>query len=505
MHWHSWPFGFCKAECKKIFYAYRRILFPLSSKQANQLHSHMKQSALVLIVIISLTALAATIDLNSLVNYTNQPVPSYITKNNTPPGNPISNKGATLGRVLFYDTQLSVNNTIACAGCHKQQFAFGDTAVRSTGLHGGFTGRHAMRLVNARFGAEAKFFWDERATTLEDQTTRPIQDHTEMGFSGANGDPGFDSLISRLEQIPYYQQLFTFVYGTPEITEAKIQQALAQFIRSIQSFDSRFDAGRAQVNNDGAPFPNFTTEENQGKALFLQPPPQGGAGCQGCHRAPEFDIDPQTLNNGVAGVAGDATGLLTDFTNTRAPSLRDIVNPNGSLNGPLMHTGSFTSLAAVIDHYNTITIVPGNTNLDQRLRGPGGQPQNLQLTQNEKDALAAFLKTLTGNAIYTDARWSDPFDSEGNLTLIPVTTGLNELQRNAFSIYPNPVTDFVTLDMGAGSYVMTIHNSNGALVRSASVESGHIESFSQLPAGAYFFTISNSATGAVLTKTVLKK
>lgn len=466
----------------------------------------MKRSALLLFLVAAITVIGTTIDLNNLLNYASQTVPAYITKSNTPPDNPITNKGATLGRVLFYDKQLSVNKTIACASCHKQQFAFGDTAVRSTGLHGGFTGRHAMRLVNARFGAETKFFWDERATSLEDQTTRPIQDHTEMGFSGANGDPGLDSLIDRLEQIPYYQQLFTFVYGSPEITETKMQQALAQFIRSIQSFDSKFDIGRAQAPNDGAPFTNFTTQENHGKALFLQPPPQGGAGCQGCHRAPEFDIDPQALNNGVVGVAGDTTGLLTDFTNTRAPSLRDIVNPSGNLNGPLMHTGSFTSLAAVVDHYNLITVVPGNTNLDQRLRGPGGQPQNLQLTQNQKDALIAFLGTLTGSAIYTDARWSDPFDSEGNLTLIPITpTGINELSHQVFKLYPNPVTDKVTIGLDNGTYEMGLYASNGALLKSATITHNHIEDLSNLPYGTYFFILKNVETGLLLSKTVVKK
>jgi len=95
---------------------------------------------------------------------------------------------ATLGRVLFYDKQLSANGAIACASCHKQEFAFSDTAQQSVGLNGGLTGRHSMRLVNSRFADEVRFFWDERASSLEDQTTQPIQDHVEMGFSGENGN-----------------------------------------------------------------------------------------------------------------------------------------------------------------------------------------------------------------------------------------------------------------------------------------------------------------------------
>ncbi|MEO0470343.1 MAG: cytochrome-c peroxidase, partial [Bacteroidota bacterium] len=339
---------------------------------------------------------AGTIDLNNLLNYANQAVPTYITKDNTPIGNDISDAGATLGRVLFYDKNLSLNQSVSCSSCHQQAFAFSDPMVRSVGLSGGLTGRHSMRLVNSRFADEVRFFWDERATSLEDQVTQPIQDHVEMGFSGADGDPAFDSLINRLESIEYYDDLFTLAFGDDQISEARIQQALAQFVRSIQSFDSKFDVGRAQVPNNAMPFPNFSQEENTGKQLFIQPAGQGGAGCAGCHRPPEFDIDPNSLNNGVIGVVDDS--LSTDLTNTRSPSLRDLVNPDGLLNGPLMHDGSFDSLIQVIEHYNLI--VPGqNNNLDLRLRGgPGPNPpgQDLQLTDAQKNALVAFLGTLTG-------------------------------------------------------------------------------------------------------------
>lgn len=96
------------------------------------------------------------IDLNNLQNYANQPIPAYITKNNVG-GNPISDKGATLGRVLFYDKKLSSNNTVSCATCHQQANAFSDVAVASQGVNG-TTGRHAMRLINTRFANETNFF-----------------------------------------------------------------------------------------------------------------------------------------------------------------------------------------------------------------------------------------------------------------------------------------------------------------------------------------------------------
>lgn len=351
------------------------------------------------------------IDPDNLANYAAQSVPAYITKDNGL-ANPITDKGATLGRVLFYDKNLSSNNTISCASCHQQANAFSDTNVASQGVNG-TTGRHAMRLINTRFANEGKFFWDERAASLEIQTTQPIRNHNEMGYSGANGDEDFANLVTKLEGIAYYKELFKLVYGTEEITENKIQLALGQFIRSIQSFDSKYDIGRAQVANDGQPFPNFTNQENQGKLLF-QAPPQfdatgsrtgGGLGCAGCHAAPEFDIAPNSGNNGIIGVL-NGTGI--DITNTRAPSLRDLVKADGTLNGPMMHTGVFTSLQTVIGHYGTINLAPGNTNLDPKLK-PNGFGQQLNLTAPEVNAVIAFLKTLAGTNVYVDTKWSNPF------------------------------------------------------------------------------------------------
>ncbi len=353
----------------------------------------------------------SSLDLNNLANYANQTVPPYITKNNSQ-GNSITDKGATLGRVLFYDKNLSSNNTISCSSCHKQEFAFSDTNVASSGVNG-TTGRHSMRLINSIFATETKFFWNERALNLETQTTMPIKDHLEMGFSGTSGDGNIATLITKLQSIGYYKELFKYTFGSEVITENKIQLALAQFIRSIQSFDSKYDVGRAAAPNDGAPFANFTAQENQGKNLFLTPPTfngsgvrtGGGVGCAGCHRAPEFDIDPNTGNNGIIGNINN-TGI--DVTNTRAPSLRDLVKVDGTTNGQMMHTGVITSLQQAIGHYGTINIAPGNTNLDPRLT-PNGFGQQLNLTASEVNALIAFLKTLSGTNIYVDAKWSSPF------------------------------------------------------------------------------------------------
>ncbi len=344
------------------------------------------------------------IDLEALSNYANQSKPSYIVKDNTG-SNEITNAKATLGRVLFYDKQLSVDNTVSCSSCHQQSTAFSDMDLVSQGVNG-TTGRHSMRLVNSRFSDEVRFFWDERANTLEDQTTMPIQDHLEMGFSGEDGAPSIKDLTEKLADLDYYQELFSFAYGDTAITENRMQEALANFIRSIQSFDSKYDVGRNNAGNDGQDFANFTAEENRGKQLFLLPPDRGGVGCAGCHRAPEFDIDPESLNNGVIGIFASND---IDLTITRSPSLRDVFNSNGVLNGALMHDASKTTFRQVLEHYNDIDAT-GNNNLDRRLRGgPGQNGQQLNMSEGDMLALEAFIKTLSGSDMYTNPKWSDPF------------------------------------------------------------------------------------------------
>ncbi|MEY4988068.1 MAG: hypothetical protein RL567_1847 [Bacteroidota bacterium] len=355
---------------------------------------------------------SSTIDFENPANYANQSKPTYITKDNAG-GNGIIDKQATLGRILFYDKNLSIDNSRSCASCHKQSFAFSDTAIQSAGVSNGKTIRHSMRLINARFANETKFFWNERASNLESQTTMPIQDHLEMGFSGESGRGNLNTLLAKLQAIPYYPELFTWAYGDNRVTETRMQSALAQFIRSIQSFDSKYDAGRAQVQNDQAAFPNFTALENQGKALFLTAPVfnanseriGGGFGCQGCHQAPEFDIDPNSRNNGIIGVIG-STDL--DVGVTRAPSLRDVVNEQGNVNGPLMHTGAVRGLNNMLGHYNDINAPARNTNLDPRLK-PNNIGQKLLMTPNEITAVIQFLRTLSGKNVYVDKKWSDPF------------------------------------------------------------------------------------------------
>lgn len=442
---------------------------------------------------------AATIDLNNLVDYEAQAVPNYIQRDNSAANFP-SNEKSVLGRILFYDKKLSLNNTIACASCHQQQFAFSDTAHTSVGFDGGLTDRHSMRLVNARFGQNERFFWDERAATLEDQTTEPIQNAVEMGFSGQNGQPDLDSLIRKMYTISYYPTLFEFVYGDTMITEQRIQTAISSFIRNLHSFDSKFDVGLAQAPNLNAPFPNYTADENAGKNLFLQPPGQGGAGCQACHRAPEFDIDPNIQNNGVIAVANDPNAF--DLTNFRAPTLRDCFNPQGILNGPLMHNGNFQTMLGVIQHYNSIEDV--NPQLDQHLKGPNNTGQNLGLTNAQMLQIVAFLKTLSGNQMYTNPDYSNPFDANGNIVVIPSTAGLGEVWLNQMNFYPNPFVNQITFELATQQAQLDVFDLAGKRIHSALVGKKGTIATATWKSGAYLVRIQDTKTKMVYQTKIIK-
>lgn len=470
------------------------------STKISRMHKNLHK--FVTVLGISFIIISGTLDLDNLFDYENLSKPNYITKDNTPNTNTMNNKVATLGRVLFYDKKLSANNTIACASCHKQEKAFGDDAIQSIGLRGALTGRHSMRLINSRFSDEVKFFWDERATSLETQTTQPIQDHIEMGFSGIEGDADFNDLITKLTGIEYYQQLFEFAFEDAAITEERIQLALSQFIRSIQSFDAKYDIGRAQVNNENDNFPNFTDQENLGKRLFKSPPNRGGVGCAGCHRGDEFDIDPNSRNNGIISVAGSDTDI--DLTNFRAPTLRDLVNPDGRLNGPLMHDGSLQTLLEVINHYNAIPNTPANTDLDNRLR-PRGAPQRLNLTDDEKAALEAFLNTLTGVDVYTNEIWSNPFDENGKIILTgnALSTSKNIFGKNVL-VYPNPVREQLYIQLEQGNYTISIFDTTGKTVLIDTIVDEVGVNVSTLTKGIYILKIKDHKTNTVFTKRFIK-
>lgn len=349
-------------------------------------------------------------------DYTTIDLPAHLTANvllgpgqnaaadndNTPSFNPTTNEGATLGRVLFYDKKLSANGTISCASCHKQEKGFSDDATFSLGFEGGTTRRHSMSLINARWYGRGRFFWDERAATLESQVLMPFQDPVEMGMT-------LEEVVSAVQSQPYYPALFEEAFGTSEINSDRIARALAQFVRSIVSVNSRYDEGRQSVNIPTADFPNFSASENNGKRLFFLPVPLGGGGCVGCHSTEAFiNPDNGTTNNGLDAASTDDLGVFEAINNPaflgafKAPSLKNI-----ALTAPYMHDGRFRTLEEVVEHYNSG--VQDHPNLGGALRDENGQPIRLNLTAQEKTGLVNFLKTLTDEEISRDVKFSDPF------------------------------------------------------------------------------------------------
>ena len=318
----------------------------------------------------------------------------------------VTNHGATLGRVLFYDKRLSINGTISCGSCHIQEYGFADPRRVSRGFDDQCGTRNSMSLVNLRFNPSSRFFWDERAESLEDQVVMPIVDPIEMGHS-------LSAITSDLAEAPIYQTLFVNAFGDSSVTKSRIASALSQFLRAMVSFDSRYDEGLQMTGDARAKFPNFSEQENLGKTQFFE-----RGRCAECHLP---NLSPigisgdqyaffQLLSPTVNGVdqdgavddlgVGAVTEQMKDLGRFKVSSLRNI-----ELTSPYMHDGRFHTLDQVIEHYNWS--VKPHANLDPRLRDFAAN--GMALPEVEKVALAVFLRTLTDNHFISDPKFSDPF------------------------------------------------------------------------------------------------
>jgi cytochrome c peroxidase len=221
----------------------------------------------------------------------------------------------------------------------------------------------------------------------------PIQNAVEMGMT-------LEALTNRLAAEPFYAELFTAAFGTSEVTTNRISRALAQFVRSIVSTQSRYDAGIP------VGFANFTPQENLGRQIFFGQ--VGNATCLACHGTDNFVPGPAINNNGLEFPFGDrglggVTGLPQDDGKFKVPSLRNIERT-----APYMHDGRFATLEEVVEFYNSGVV--DNPNLSPPLRVPGGAVRRLNLTATQKAALVAFLRTLTDTSLLTAERYADPFN-----------------------------------------------------------------------------------------------
>lgn len=342
---------------------------------------------------------------NDLVNQTGSsfkttPYQLNIGGFNNPPvpaDNQLTVEGVQLGRMLFYEKKLSKNGSLSCASCHKQADAFTDINRFSIGVHGDLGHRQAMSVFNMAWNTNG-FFWDGRAPRLRDQSLMPIQDSLEM-------DEELDSVVAKLSNESFYREQFSKAFGSPEITAEKMALAMEQFMNSIVSVDSKYDR---YLNGTV----NLDSNEERGRVLFFAEfnpgfPSLSGADCQHCHSGLNFendrymnnglDTDAQMNDNGFMSVSGNSN----DKGKFKVPSLRNI-----ALTPPYMHDGRFATLDEVLDHYNT-GLQNSNT-LDPILIYPfnsGG----LQLSNQDKSDLIAFLNTLTDYSLTTNPQYSDPF------------------------------------------------------------------------------------------------
>ena len=314
-----------------------------------------------------------------------------------PADNPLTVQGVALGRRLFYDKALSVDNSIACASCHRQELAFTDGRAHALGVNGGTTPRSAMSLANLAW--ESRLTWDGAAATLENQARVPLENPVEMHQPLSAG-------VARLQAGGTYPALFRQAFGSSTVTETNLLKALAQFERTLVSGNSRYDQFRR--GNRTA----LSAYEQQGLVLFSTHPNGSlrGGNCGDCHSG-DLQTNQTFSNNGLDATPADLgrgaqTGLATDNGKFRVPSLRNI-----GLTAPYMHDGRFATLEAVVDHYNE-HVAFNSPNIDPLLLNTTNDPTQrsftLDLTADEKAKIGAFLRTLTDTTFTHDPRFARP-------------------------------------------------------------------------------------------------
>lgn len=285
-----------------------------------------------------------------------------------PAGNPQSPAKVELGKRLFFDTRLSLDQGSSCATCHSPEKAFTDGLPRSKGFNGATLRRNSPTILNAAYNSLQ--FWDGRASSLDEQCKGPLLSPAEMNMVDEK------HLVDRLNAIAGYRRDFQSVFGTGPSLD-NVAKAIAAFERTLLTPGSKFDRYAAGEKNA------LTAEEKRGLIVFF-----GKGSCSECHNGPNF-TDDKFHNLGLMSASGvadegrfEVTSNIEDRGAFKTPTLRNV-----SLTGPYMHDGSSATLEEVIDLYD---------------RGGGDGPNKshlvykLNLSTQEKSDLVAFLKSLTG-------------------------------------------------------------------------------------------------------------
>lgn len=319
-----------------------------------------------------------------------------------PRDNQATYEGIQLGRMLFYDSTLSLNKRVSCGTCHKQEYSFGDNQRLSTNVHG-LTKRNASTLVN--LGVNTIFFWDGRQSTIE----AAVDD----AFTNEQS-PDLNSTFAYLDTTPAYRYLFRKAFGRPDanaplVTEQKIVKAIAQFIRTLRAENSKFDK-----YNRGEVGATLTASELSGEEIFFN---QQKGDCVHCHMDAPYltfaNVNQPMRNNALDTVStvyqfadfgyGKVTNQQSDYGKFKIPALRNV-----EVSAPFMHDGRFTTLEQVVDHYGSYDSLRKSPTVDPLMERLV-YPNIPDLTAQQKADLVAFLKTLTDTAFLHNPDFSNPF------------------------------------------------------------------------------------------------
>ncbi len=332
---------------------------------------------------------------------------------------------ATLGRVLFYDRNLSLNNSVSCSSCHQQSRAFCDNLQFSVGLDNGKTPRNSPSI----FAKSGRMFWDGRANGIQDLVLKPVKNHVEMKFEN------LAALAKKIAGVEYYAPLFTKAFGSPGVDSTKIQLALAEFILNFNFSNNKFSRSLEKTEA-------LTASEELGRSVFF-----GRGKCSKCHHLENEGFSPPmgSPSQGYGFTNVDFNiGLDKEYADNGAGAISGNSFDNGKFmvpvllnveyTSPYMHDGRFKTLEEVIEHYSTG--IQNHPNLDFELRGIDFEkmteaemqkldlnhdgdldnteisnipPVRFNFSQVEKRALVDFLKTLSDPSILTEPKFNNPF------------------------------------------------------------------------------------------------
>lgn len=293
----------------------------------------------------------------------NLPEPTYNFTTEQP-----TKEGFALGRKLFYDERLSDDNTISCGSCHKASAAFADPGVAlSPGVRKQVGIRNSTTIMNVAWNAD--FFWDGRATHLNEQPISPIHNPLEMNESIAN-------VVKKIKDDATYKSMFYKAFGTDVVDSSKILKSLGMFMAFANSYNSKFD--RVQRNENGE---KFTVTEQEGYVVFIKK-------CDPCHKGHLFTDNKFHINGLPPTEAKDSgrfviTRNINDLYLFKTPSLRNIL-----YTAPYMHDGRFNTLDEVFNHYT--------------------KNAGLEVTNADRTRLRAFLSTLTDSTFLNNKDFADP-------------------------------------------------------------------------------------------------